>query len=144
MARDDDYAVGYWRPPLRTRFKPGSSGNPKGRPMRTNQELEYGPHGGARGAHPPPGRSREYRVSKQRAVLKSLVAQAAKGNTRATVSLVTLCARVFGVTDEEGGDRPLSAPGQRVIDEFVEREIARRELDRRKPAKLERKSKEEA
>ena len=27
-----DYAVGYRRPPKSTRFKPGASGNPKGRP----------------------------------------------------------------------------------------------------------------
>jgi hypothetical protein len=32
--RDDDneYEVGYGRPPKHTRFKPGTSGNPKGRP----------------------------------------------------------------------------------------------------------------
>ena len=32
--RDDDteYEVGYGRPPTYTRFKPGTSGNPKGRP----------------------------------------------------------------------------------------------------------------
>ena len=29
-----DYAVGYGRPPEHTRFKPGRSGNPKGRPKR--------------------------------------------------------------------------------------------------------------
>jgi len=28
------YEVGYGRPPKRTRFKPGQSGNPKGRPRR--------------------------------------------------------------------------------------------------------------
>ena len=29
---DGDYAVGYGRPPQFTRFKPGQSGNPRGRP----------------------------------------------------------------------------------------------------------------
>ena len=29
---DDDYAVGYKKPPLHTRFKKGQSGNPRGRP----------------------------------------------------------------------------------------------------------------
>src|SRR5689334_15910670 len=28
-----DYQVGYKHPPLQTRFKPGQSGNPKGRPL---------------------------------------------------------------------------------------------------------------
>ncbi len=30
--RKTDYRVGYKRPPVHTRFKPGQSGNPKGRP----------------------------------------------------------------------------------------------------------------
>jgi uncharacterized protein (UPF0216 family) len=29
---DDDYAVGYKKPPLHTRFRKGRSGNPRGRP----------------------------------------------------------------------------------------------------------------
>ena len=28
----EDYEIGYGRPPKQTRFKPGQSGNPKGRP----------------------------------------------------------------------------------------------------------------
>ena len=31
---NDDSTVGYRRPPVHTRFKPGESGNPKGRPKR--------------------------------------------------------------------------------------------------------------
>ena len=31
----DDYEVGYKKPPIHTRFKPGVSGNPKGRPKGT-------------------------------------------------------------------------------------------------------------
>ena len=32
---DPSYAVGYGRPPKETRFKPGETGNPRGRPRRT-------------------------------------------------------------------------------------------------------------
>lgn len=32
MAEDDDYEIGYKKPPKSTRFKPGQSGNAKGRP----------------------------------------------------------------------------------------------------------------
>jgi Family of unknown function (DUF5681) len=34
-----DYDVGYGKPPERSRFKPGVSGNPKGRPKRRPIEL---------------------------------------------------------------------------------------------------------
>ena len=33
--------IGYARPPRRTRFKPGSSGNPWGRPKRKHREAPY-------------------------------------------------------------------------------------------------------
>jgi hypothetical protein len=36
---DGDYAVGYRRPPKATQFKPGQSGNPKGRP-RGSKNLD--------------------------------------------------------------------------------------------------------
>jgi hypothetical protein len=32
---DDEDGVGYGRPPKHTRFKPGKSGNPRGRPRKT-------------------------------------------------------------------------------------------------------------
>ncbi|MBA3915496.1 MAG: hypothetical protein H0X25_16910 [Acidobacteriales bacterium] len=34
------YSVGYKKPPRHTQFKPGESGNPKGRPKRLNAEAE--------------------------------------------------------------------------------------------------------
>jgi len=128
----DEYKVGYRRPPEASRFKPGQSGNPKGRPKRT-QNLrtdlieELGERIRVREG------DREFRVSKQRAVLKALVAKALKGDTRATTSLVNLCARVLGVADEEGNDRALPPADQRVIDEYLEREIARRKLEEGPP-----------
>ena len=120
-----DYPVGYGRPPAHARFKPGQSGNPKGRPkrtknLRTDLVEELGEFIRVREG------DREYSVSKQRALIKALVARAVKGDTRAATSIVTLCARLLGVGDDEGESQPLSIPDQRVIDEFVEREIARR------------------
>jgi hypothetical protein len=37
-ARRAPYAVGYGRPPVQTRFKPGQSGNPRGRPRKSPPE----------------------------------------------------------------------------------------------------------
>ena len=35
---DDDEAVGYGKPPKKSRFRPGQSGNPRGRPPRLRPE----------------------------------------------------------------------------------------------------------
>lgn len=40
MDDDNDYKVGFKRPPLHTRFKKGQSGNPKGRPRKIQDKLE--------------------------------------------------------------------------------------------------------
>lgn len=37
--QNDDDGSGYGRPPKRTRFKPGQSGNPKGRPRKPRVEV---------------------------------------------------------------------------------------------------------
>src|SRR5215218_5891993 len=126
-----DEPVGYGRPPTHTRFRPGQSGNPKGRPKRTKNlktDLleELGESIRVREGE------REYRVSKQRALIKSLVARAVKGDTKAATAIVSLCARLLGISNEDEA-QPLAAPDQRVIDEFVEREIARRKRDLAEP-----------
>lgn len=35
----DDYEIGYCRPPKEHQFKPGQSGNPKGRPRKPKDQL---------------------------------------------------------------------------------------------------------
>jgi hypothetical protein len=90
MAGDDD--VGYRRPPKATRFKPGQSGNPKGRPKGSanlatdlaaelNEQITVREGGQAR------------RLTKQRALIKSLMAKALQGDVRATTALLALYAR---------------------------------------------------
>ena len=37
MSRDSDYEIGYGKPPQRTQFKQGQSGNPKGRPKKLKE-----------------------------------------------------------------------------------------------------------
>ncbi len=89
-ASDGSYEVGYRKPPMHTRFKPGQSGNPRGRPkgtknLKTDLMEELGEKIVIREG------DRSQTVSKQRALLKSVVNRAIKGDARAiAIALSTM------------------------------------------------------
>jgi hypothetical protein len=92
--------VGYRKPPKATRFKPGQSGNPKGRPkgspnLANDLSAELGEQITVREGGEP------HRVSKQRALIKSLMAKALQGDVRATTALLALYARVISEPPED-------------------------------------------
>ena len=77
------YEVGYCRPPQHTRFKPGHSGNPKGRPKGTkNLKTDLMEELAERINVSEGGKPKK--LSKQRALVKSLTAKAIKGDARAS------------------------------------------------------------
>lgn len=86
---DDDYEVGYGHPPKSGQFKPGQSGNPRGRPrgiknLATDLEEELlnkvlVTEGGA-----------QQETTKQRAMLKTLFAKSLTGDVPATKVLIDL------------------------------------------------------
>ena len=95
-----EYAVGYRKPPKATRFKPGQSGNPKGRPksspnLANDLSAELGEQITVREG----GQARH--ISKQRALIKSLMAKALQGDVRATTALLALYARVISEPPED-------------------------------------------
>ena len=92
----NDNEVGYGKPPKRTQFKKGQSGNPKGRPkhtrnLKTDLTKILGQKISVREG------DRTSRVSKQEAMLLSLMAKALKGDTRAIGVLVNLVRDIFGL-----------------------------------------------
>lgn len=76
------YAVGYGRPPLATRFRPGRSGNPRGRP-RARQSIEATTAEVLDEKMPVVLGGRRRRVTAQQAILLLLREQALKGNLAA-------------------------------------------------------------
>lgn len=89
-----DYEVGYGRPPKHTQFKPGQSGNPRGRPKGTkNLKADLMEELGERIVVREGDATR--RVSKQRAVVKTLVAKALKGDARSGSLLTGLMMRLL-------------------------------------------------
>ena len=128
-----DYDVGYGRPPKHTRFKKGRSGNPKGRPKSTksllndlSEELQEqvivreGPN--------------EMRITKQRAMVKSMTAKAIKGEPRAFTILYAMMLRLPEVGDADNTEAPLTED-ERAALATLEAQILRRAKQRSAPGR---------
>src|SRR6185436_20899389 len=85
-----DYPVGYGRPPVHTRFKPGQSGNPKGKPKGQkklaavfrdilNEQVSI-----REGDKVP-------KVSKVEAMFRAIALKAMKGDPKAFQTIVSFC-----------------------------------------------------
>jgi len=110
------FEVGYGRPPKASRFKPGQSGNPSGRPKgRTGLATDLAAELGEPVTVRENGRSR--RVSKQRALIKGLMAKALDGDVRATAALLALYARLIVEPPEEDAG-PLAAEELVILRRF--------------------------
>ena len=121
-ATKDEKPVGYKSPPHSTRFKPGQSGNPSGRPKKAKslkaeliEELAELMNVSEDG-HP-------LQVSKSRALAKALVRAAVDGNMRATTALLSLFARDPFDADQTDEITPEE---RAVLDEYFDREVRRR------------------
>ncbi len=116
-----DYDIGYAKPPKKNQFKKGQSGNSKGRPKGTKNlksdlleefnekiSIREGP--------------REIRVSKQRAIIKSLLARALKGSDSAAGKLIDLYLRITDLSDEaENAGIALSKDEAEVLEKLEAR-----------------------
>lgn len=85
----DDYKVGYRKPPIHSQFKPGTSGNRRGRPRRLKsfyalleQQLDQ--------LVPVMRNGRKVRISVREVVMMNTVKAAANGDARARDALFRL------------------------------------------------------
>ncbi len=84
---DDGYEVGYGKPPTHTRFKPGQSGNPRGRPRGSkNLATIFDRELSATVAVTEGGKRRK--LSKRQVIVKRLIQKAIEGDHRATQTLL--------------------------------------------------------
>jgi hypothetical protein len=118
IRRDDE--VGYGRPPKHTRFKPGESGNPKGRPNGTkNLKTDLVEELSER--VPVTENGRPLKISKQRLMVKALIAKAVKGDTKAASILISLLAQTVGLDPQDGVKVDLSAEDDAILADWLAR-----------------------
>lgn len=126
---DGNDKIGYGRPPRHSRFRPGQSGNPRGRPrgargLRTDLQAELTSRMTIQINGKP------VTATKQLLMVKTLTARAATGDIRATAKLIDLVLQVFGVEDR-GGDKARLSPSDQS---FVDRVLSRFEETSAQPA----------
>jgi len=114
-----DYEVGYRKPPTKSQFKPGVSGNPKGRKkgtlnLKTDLEQELSERIRIREG------DQDKTVSKQRAMLKALMSKSLKGDARAVSILVMLIGKFF-VEELSEVQTDLASNDLKIIDDFLKR-----------------------
>jgi hypothetical protein len=123
MAADKDktnYEIGYGKPPKHTRFKPGQSGNPRGRPNGTrNLKTDLAEELAQRIAINEGGR--RLAVSKQRGMLKQLMAKALKGDVRAANTVIGLVERLLESRTDADGSAAITAQDEAIVADFLRR-----------------------
>ena len=115
-----EYEVGYKRPPREYQFKPGQSGNPKGRPKKNksfaedikdemNELIQIQEQGKLK------------KITKQTALVKRVVTDALSGKTSAIKLLFQiLSSKDFEVKDFE---EDLSQEDQTILADYIKRSI---------------------
>ncbi|MGY4234753.1 hypothetical protein ACVWZ4_000693 [Bradyrhizobium sp. USDA 4472] len=112
--------VGYGKPPKHSQFKPGQSGNSKGRPKGSRnfktdvQETLQSPVNITKNGRPK-------KITTQRAVLERLRLEALQGNPRANEQFIRLGEKYS--RPDIAVDAPLEARDQAILDAYVQRRL---------------------
>ena len=119
----DDYAVGNKRPPRHSQFRPGQSGNPKGRPpksrnLKTDLLDELSEQIRIRDG------DRNQNISKQRALLKAGVNRGLGGDVKAIAWVFGLVARLFDDTPPSKTEQALKPSDVAIVEDFIARRVA--------------------
>ena len=115
-----DYKIGYRKPPKSTQFKPGQSGNPRGRSkgtknLTTDLREEVNEKVNVREG------DKINRISKQRATIKALQAKALKGDVRAIEKIINLNMNLIEREEQKDSRRFDSVEDHAIVQNFLNR-----------------------
>ena len=125
MSQNDDYGVGYRKPPRASRWRKGQSGNPRGRQKGArNLKTELAEELSEIISVKEQGLARK--ITKQRALIKAMTAKAVQGDTRAANLLINTIFRLLRPELIEDKPPELTKEDQAILDTF---EVRRRTDD---------------
>jgi hypothetical protein len=119
----DDQDGSHRDPPRSHRFKPGQSGNPRGRPrgtrnLRTDLTQLLKKHIPVR----EDGETRH--ISRQEAILLSLYGKGVRGDVRAIMSILTMLMKLEPATASKPDQDEVSQRDQEIIEDYLRRKAA--------------------
>lgn len=125
MAGDEnDWEIGYGRPPKATRFKPGQSGNPAGR-RKGERNVATALAAELKASIVVRENGRDQKISKAEAIAKALTVKALKGDPRAFSQIMALLPEQFREAEARGNTQPTEAD-QAILERFVTRKLRER------------------
>ena len=120
--KDAPYEIGYCKPPKHTRFKPGQSGNPQGRP-RGQRNFGTAVRDAANRKITMREGERTRNVSKMDGIIEVTLNKALQGDFKAVAAFIQF-ARCAGLTDEKlepSSTESISAEDEAILDGYLER-----------------------
>jgi hypothetical protein len=102
--KETTYQVGYCRPPLHTRFKPGQSGNPSGR-VKGSKNLKTLFHQILNEQIPLIDGNQSKKITKAEAIMRKLVIGALKGDSRSLMTLMRIAEHTGEFADDEKNEQ---------------------------------------
>ena len=94
------YLVGYRRPPVHSRFKPGQSGNPSGR-VKGSKNLKSLFHQILNEQIPLIDGDRSKKVTKAEALMRRVIIGALKGDTRSVMTVMRIAEQTGEFVEDE-------------------------------------------
>lgn len=119
--------IGYGRPPQQSQFKPGKSGNPKGRP-KASRNLKTIIRNALTSSVILREGEKKRSVSKLEGIVLRQLESALKGNEKAALTTLKMASQVGLLNSADGaGDIPiLSATEQAILNEVFDRSVKNR------------------